>query len=436
MAVYSVEQLGEADVTARSKQRGEPGWLHDRRLAGWKAYEQNAMPRLERTTLRDSMLTGFELPEPGARAESWDEMDDELRRHAGFEAEPANIVVLDNGYARFTHLASEWAEKGVIFGSLAEAVTRGPEWLQEYLAGKAVPPTEDKPWALNAALWGDGVFLYVPEGVEIEVPLQTLHWGRGGVGLFDRTLVVAGPNSGVTVVETVTSPGQGGPKLRAGVVEVYARDGARVKYCALQTLGEDVTNLVLRRAVLDRNASIQWVVGEFGSSLTVGLTEAHLEGLGAEASNITVFFADGNQHLDVEPRMFHIGTHTQSNILVKGAAKGSGRAVYAPITSMEDNADEAAAFQRGTTLLLDRDARAYSLPQLFVGEEQVAGAGHAATIGRVDPEQVFYLRSRGLTEKQAVNLLVTGFFHPVIDAVPIDEVKERLLNLIDRKLAG
>jgi len=434
VAVYSAERLGEAEVTARSRQRGEPDWLTDRRLAGWKAFENNPMPKLERTTLQESLLQGFRLPEPQPRVSAWAELPVELRETVGIEEAPADAVVLANGYLRFARLSAELAEKGVFVGSLAEAAAQRPDLVRDYVMGEAVPADSDKPWALNGALWGDGLLIYVPEGVEVKAPLQAFMWGEGEVGVFDRTVVVAAPNSDVTVVETVASPASGAPRLRTGVVEVYALDGARIKFCALQTLGHGVNNLVLRRAVVGPNASVQWIVGEFGSSLTAGLTESLLQGRGGESSNVTVFFAGKGQHLDVEPRMFHTGTHTQSNISVKGVVKGGGRAVYAPVTSMEDQADEAAAFQKGTTLILDPESRAYSMPQLFVAEEQVAGAGHAATIGQVDPEHIFYLRSRGLTEAEARRLLVHGFFHPVIDAVPVDAVKEQLTALIDRKL--
>lgn len=435
MAVVSADHLAEADIAARSQERGEPDWLRERRLTGWRAFERNPMPQLERTRLRESLLQGYDLPGAVARTSTWHDLAEEIRQSTGHASDPSNTLVMENGFVRFADLSAEWAEKGVVFGSLADIVVQRPELVKDYLMGEAVGADGDKPWALNAALWNDGIFLYVPEGVEIDVPLQILQWASGNVGVFDRTLVVAGPNSNVTVVETVTSDPEG-PKLRTGVVEVYLQDGSHVKYCALQTLGQNVTNLILRRAIVGPNATMHWVVGEFGSSLTAGLSDAYLQGRGGEASNTTVFFADSDQHLDVEPKMLHLGTHTQSNILVKGVAKGTGRSVYAPITAMEDEADEAAAFQRGTTLLLSPEARAYSLPQLFVGEERVAGAGHAATIGRVDEEQVFYLRSRGLTEQAAINLLVTGFFHPVIDTVPVPGVRDRLFELIDRKLAG
>lgn len=437
MAVFSPQQLAEDDIIAQSKQREEPGWLQKARVAGWRAFQEGPMPHLERTRLKEDIFDGYTLAQAVERAASWEAVPAAVRSGLGLDGEPANAVVMANGFVQWASLDARWAGKGVVFCSLAEAVVKYPDLVKDHLAGEAVPAEGDKPWALNAALWTDGVFIYVPKGVEVDDPLQVFLWGEGNVGLFDRTLIVAEPNSRVTVVAAVTSPEGAAPALRSGVVEVYARDGAQVKYCALQTLAEGQgTNLVLRRALVDANASVQWVVGEFGSALTTSISEALLRGRGGEATNLTVFFSGGNQHLDVEPRMYHTGTHTQSNILVKGVAKESGRSVYVPVTSLEDEADEAAAFQRGTTLLLDKDARAYCIPQLFVGEEAVAGAGHAATVGQVDEEQLFYLRSRGLTEEQAKKLIVHGFFHPVLEMVPVEGVRRRLEQLIDRKMAG
>lgn len=437
MAVYSAERLSEEDVVALSKQREEPDWLRELRVAAWRWYQEAPMPHLERTRLRESLFTGYELAQPVRSAAAWADLPATMREGVGLDSEPTNTVLLGNGYAQFSALDQGWQDQGVVFCSLAEAVVRHPDLVREALMGEAAPAKMDKPWSLNAALWTDGVFLYVPPKVEVTVPLQSIIWGEGNVGLFDRTLVVAGPQSQVTLIERTTSPAQGGPTLRTSVVEVYAREGAQVKYCALQTLDEEqTTNLVYRRAILEPHSSVQWVIGEFGSALSTSISESQLRGRGSESTNLTVFFSGGQQHLDVEPRMYHTGTHTQSNILVKGVAKDNGRSVYVPITSMEDQADEAAAFQRGTTLLLDKRAQAYCIPQLFVAEEAVAGAGHAATVGRVDEEQLFYLRSRGLTEEQAKKLMVYGFFHPVIAMVPVEAVRQQLEQLIDRKMAG
>lgn len=437
MAVGSKPQVGEEDVLALSRNREEPAWLQELRLAGWKAFQERPLPRLERTRLNDRMFEDFALATPQPRVSRWDELGEAVAHGLGQSAAPDNGVVLSNGFAVWQRLPQEWADKGVIFSSLAEAVVRHPELVQRYLAREAVPATADKPWALNAALWTDGVFLYVPEGVDVEVPLQMFLWADDpALGLFDRTLIVAERNSNVTLVETVASTADSGPRLRVSAVEVYAGANSQVKVCGLQTLSDVTTNLVFRRAVIGEDAQVHWVLGEFGSSLSTVLCDSQLDERGGISTNLTVFFSDGDQHLDVEPRMFHTGTYTQSDILVKGVAKDRSRAVYAPLTLLDDGADESSAFQRGTTLLLDAEARAYCIPQLHVVEEKVAGAGHAATVGQLDDEQLFYLRSRGLTEQDAKKLMVSGFFDPMIARIPVPEVQERLTELIDRKMDG
>lgn len=436
MAVDSTARLAEADVISLSQRRGEPEWLRERRLSGWRAFEEAPIPKLERTTLSEGMFKGFDLPADQDMVDSWEALPEAVRAGLGHLEARRNVIVLGDGTARFADLEQTLADRGVVFEPLTKAVVQHPELVQPYLAQEAVPATGDKPWALNAALWQDGVFLYVPSGVQLELPLQAFGWsGDSRLGIFSRTLIVAAPQSALTLVTTVTSDDERAPRVYNDVVEVYAQDGAHVRICALQTLAETTTHFAFRRAILEDNARVQWVVGEFGSALSASLCDAYLKGRGAEAKNTTVFFAGGRQHLDMEPRMFHTGEETESDILVRGVAQDQGRSVYVPLTHIDDGAFGASAFQRGKTLLLDPEARAYCIPQLHVLEEQVEGAGHAATVGQVDEEQLFYLRSRGLTPQAAKKLLVAGFFQPMLDEVPVPDVRAQLESLIDRKMA-
>lgn len=437
MAVDSTARLSEADVVALSTRKNEPSWVRELRLKGWKAFQESPVPKLERTTLNEGMFHGFQLPGEGSLVQSWEELPDSVRAGLGQLEARENVVVLADGSARLAALDEALRQQNVIFAPLAQAVVKHPELVEPYLAQRAVPADDEKPWALNAAVWQDGVFLYVPEGVQVDVPLEVLSWSGAGpdVGVFERFLVVAAPNSRVTLLTSVSSDEEKAPRVYGQVMEVYAGEGAQVKVCALQTLGTKSQHFALRRAVLEKDADLQWIIGEFGSSLTVSISDAYLEGSGSQARNLTVFFSGGEQHLDLEPRMLHTGTKTFSDILVKGVAKEQGRSVYAPLTHIDDGAFHAEAFQRGTTLLLDPNARAYCIPQLHVLEENVDGAGHAATVGQVDADQLFYLRSRGLTESQAKKLMVAGFFHPMLEQVPIPEVREQLESLIDRKMA-
>ncbi|HEX6971683.1 MAG TPA: SufD family Fe-S cluster assembly protein, partial [Limnochordia bacterium] len=212
-------------------------------------------------------------------------------------------------------------------------------------------------------------------------------------------------------------------------------DGARVRYAAVQNLGQSTFNLTVRRAVLGRDASVEWVVGEFGSRTSRTATVSVLAGSGSESKSIMVFFGDGAQHLDLSVTMQHVGAFTTGEMLAKGAVGGRARVIYRGLTDIEHGAENASAFQRENTLILSKDARSDAIPGLEIDDNRVQ-AGHAATVGQVDELLLFYLMSRGLSRRVATKLIVDGFFDPIMQRVPLAAVKDELQRLIDGKMLG
>lgn len=326
--------------------------------------------------------------------------------------------------------------EGVIVTDFATAVKEHEELVKKYFMTREFPGGDNKIVALNAALNSGGMFVYVPEGVRVRTPLEIVVWmDEAGVGVFDHTIVVAEDNSRVRIIETAAGDAGGGKAYRYGVLELFSGEGARVLCGNVQSVGDKVQSLVVRRTVPGERSTTDWISAEFGADMSVNEIDNRVDGRGSEVRGLGVFFAADRQHLDLEMKMIHTARESGSDILVRGVARDRARAVYGPYTRLRHDAKDSTGFQRGNTLVLDRSARAYSIPQLHVEEDEVQGAGHAATVGNVDEEQLYYLMSRGLSRLAATRLIVDGFFFPVLEHIPIKAVRERVLGLIERKMA-
>lgn len=428
-------KLDQDYVAELSKRKGEPAWLTERRLAAWEKFEQLPVPHYERTRLRDSHFDDFVPHVETQPAASWAELPEELRRIIG-DPTGRTIVVHRNSAVVYRQLADD-APEGVIVTDLETAAKEHPELVQKYFMNRAFPGGDNKIVALNAALHSGGLFVYVPEGVRMKKPVEYFVWiDEPSLGVFDHNIVVAEADSRVVVVETAVSPQDLGKACRFGVVELFAGKGARAILSNVQALSENVQNLVVRRTVPDERSRTDWISAEFGAALSVNEIDSRVDGLGSEVRGLGVFFASGKQHLDLDMRMIQQARESSTDILVRGVVKDEGRAVYAPYTLLKHGAVDSAGFQSGNTLVLEPTARAYSIPQLHVEEENVQGAGHAATVGKVDEDHLYYLRSRGLREVEAKRLIVDGFLNTVLEHIPIRSVREYVVNLVERKMSA
>lgn len=396
---------GEAWIVERARRGDEPGWLTEKRLAAWRTYLETPLPGPRDEDWRRTPLAGVDLEGFDPAAE------------AGAERE----------------IPPEAAAAGVVFTDLETAAREHPDLFRRHFMTELVPPGESKFTALHAALWRGGAFLHVPDGVRVEVPLRfALRAERQGLGVFDHVLVIAGKESRVTLLQTLASAAADTPALHVGVVEIIAGAGAEVRFGSFQRWGAGAASFSVRRASIGRDARVDWVAGEFGGRLARAETRSLLLEEGGRSRTVLAYFGGGGQHLDVGAGAVHAAPGTESEILARGVLGGRARAVYRGLGHIHRGARGAVVHQTQRTLLLGREARSDSIPGLLIEENDVR-AGHAAAAGPVDREQVFYLMSRGIPEAEARRLLIHGFFHPILDPLPLPALRHALEAEIDAK---
>ncbi len=432
MSVEMSTALTEKRINELAHEKAEPDWLLDWRLKAFRAFEAAKLPKWDRTNID---FIRFETIEPfRAPAFSGDGKDlpaDLQKVVQSVDEDGALLIQLDSGIA-FRQLPKELAEQGVIFTSLEEAAREHPELVREHL-GQVILPDEDKLLALHAAFAAGGAFVYVPKNVKVKQPLQFYVYSEtDGLGLFPHILIVADEGSEVAFVDSYRS-GEADNHIVSQAFEIVAKDNARVTLGTVQGWGERTVAFHTRRARIGRDASVKLTLGELGSQLTRSSNRMFLDGDGSEARALMVFFGDQEQHLDVGLVMTHVGEHTTSDMLTKGVLKDKARGVYRALTDIEDKARNTTAFQRENTLVLSPEARIDAIPGLEIEETEVQ-AGHAATVGQIDEDELFYLMSRGLTEQAATKLVVDGFFDPILQRIPLESARVELQALIDRKM--
>jgi Fe-S cluster assembly protein SufD len=442
-AVELAEGVTEA-LTAEAVEQisvDEPGWLQDRRAHAWAIYEGTPMPttRSEQwryTDLKKKLdLDSLRLPEGGPAADDPAAWPERLREAIEADREASGHIVVLDGHVVHADVDAKLAEQGVIVTSLHEAVAKHGALLEEHLATAAVPAEEGKFAALNAALWADGVFLYVPKGVRLEAPVRVTRWfTESGVAYLSRVLIVAERQSQVSYVDEVLSDDFDAQTLTSTAVEVIARDGAQVQYVAVQTLGTGAFYQSVQRTLAGRDATLDTLNVALGASVSRIDLNARLLGPGANSDMLGLYFGDGTQHFDFNTSQDHVSPNTASDLLYKGALDGSSRGVFRGIIRVHPGAQKTDAYQTNRNLLLSPDARADSLPNLEIEADDVK-CSHGATVGELDAEAKFYLMSRGLDRTQAERLVVMGFLGEVLARLPLGGVVEKVTRAIEGKLA-
>ena len=431
--------LDRATVEAMSALKNEPAWLRTLRLEAHAAFENIPMPTLQDEEWRRTDVRGLRLNDlvpfavPAARVASVASLPEDLRRQTVSGDQTGGLLVQQDAANVFSSLGANFAEKGVIFCDLDTAVREHGDLVQRYLA-KAVPAEYSKFGALNTAFWSGGVFLYVPRGVEVGLPLQAVTWlARDGLSNFSHTVIVAEPDSDVVLIDSWASPDQSKPAISANVEEIYVGQGARVRYVTLQEWGRHVWNFSINRAELSRDSSYNSLVVAFGGRFHKANVETALQGPGASGEMLGVLCGDQRQFFDHHTLQDHAAHHTSSDLLYKGTLTGRARSVFSGLIHARKSAQKTDAIQTNRNLLLSDGSRADSIPNLEI-EANDLRCTHAATIAPVDDEQMFYLRARGLTEIDAKRAIVEGFFEPVLARIPLEGVVERLRQTISGKI--
>jgi len=303
------------------------------------------------------------------------------------------------------------------------------------LAGQIVRPEEGKFAALAGAFSMHGVVLYIPKGVTVEQPLNSLLWGPGSaMAYFSHILVWVDEGASVTYVHEAASPDKDGPTVHAGIVEIKVGDEASLRFVELQSWGRQVWNFSHERIQVGRGGNLDWIFGAIGSRLTKNFSELDLAGEGATGCMSGFYFTDGDQHLDHDTQQNHLAPHTTSDLLFKGALKGHSRSVWQGMIYVAPAAQKTDGYQANRNLVLSPDARADSIPGLEILADDVR-CSHGATVGKLEEEPLFYLKSRGIPDREAERLLVEGFFDPIMQRIPYEGVRTRFQQAIHEKTA-
>jgi Fe-S cluster assembly protein SufD len=418
----------------------EPAWLRQRRLRAWEVYEYTPMPttRLEEwrhTDLRRKLdLTALQWPGKTECADDFNACPEGLRATM-LEDDPASGHVWGiDGQIIHVDLEERLRSQGVVLMSLREAIRARPALLEEHLATEALPPERGKFEALNAALWTDGILLFVPRGVRLDLPVRVTRWiSQSGVAFFSRTLIIAEPGSQVSFMDEILSNDLGAQTLVSRAVEVVAQEGAQVQYVALQRLGRGAFYQASQRTLARRDSTLDTLNLSLGATTTRVDLNADLLGPGANSDMLGLYFGDGDQHFDHNTSQDHAAPNTASDLLYKGALDGHSRSVFRGVIRVHPKAQKTDAYQTNRNLLLSDHARADSLPNLEIQADDVK-CSHGATVGQLDAESRFYLMSRGLSREQAERLVVLGFLGEVLSRLPLGGVARKVTRVIEEKL--
>jgi Fe-S cluster assembly protein SufD len=423
--------FSEASFTERNQ--AGPGWLRDWRGAAWRSYEEQPLPttRLEEWRYTDpsrlkydrvGLAAADEVGAPPSELSAW------------LSGRAASVRVMQVG-SRLVQvdLDPALAARGVVVMDLERAAEEHEELVRAHL-GKAVPHEHAKFGALNGAFWTAGLFIHVPRGVRIDEPIRVVRYiTTGGMAYFPRTLVVAGEGSHFGVVEELASPDFDAATFSCAVVEVIAGAAANVQHVAVQRYGTHVHHISTQRTIAARDADVDTLVVNLGGSVARVDMSASLEGPGSRSDMLGLYFGRGNQHFDHNTRQNHTVPHATSDLLYKGALTDSARAVFRGIIKVFPRAQRTDAYQTNRSLILSRSAEAIALPNLEIEADDVR-CSHAATVGQLDEEELFYIMARGIPRREAERLVVFGFFGEVLNRLPMPGVVEELRNAIAERI--
>jgi len=428
-------------VEALSTLKDEPAWLRDGRLAAWETYESLPMPQRTDEEWRRTDIKGLKLDRLSPFSPNGHKADSLTGVLAGFkdnaisdQSERAGVLVQKDAGAAWADQNPDLAAKGVIFVDLDTAAREHEELFRQHFMTTAVPVGFGKLEALHAALWQGGSFLYVPKNVSVELPFRSFAVAtQPGSSIFTHTLVVLDDGAEAFLADAYGSETQETQSLASGVVELILGKGSQLRYVQMQDWGRHVWNFMTERAVVGNDATLNSLHVTLGSKFTKNSIGSHLRGQNSLAEMLGISFADGDQFFDHHTWQIHEAPYATSDLEFKGALKDSARTVYSGLIKVEEGAQKTDAYQQNRNLVLSRNARADSIPNLEIKANDVR-CTHGATVSQVVPEHIFYLQSRGIPYTEAQKLIVEGFFRPVIDRIPVEEIQGFLEGAIARKV--
>jgi Fe-S cluster assembly protein SufD len=422
-------------VQSFSNEMGEPAWLTELRVNALENLDALPMPKPDKTKIDKWNFTQFEkhLVKSDDFA-SLDELPADVKALVDTEAAEQNLYIQRNNRPSYLSVTQELKDKGVIFVDIFTAAREHGELLKKYFMTDAVKVDEHRLTALHAALMNGGAFLYVPKNVEVTEPIQAVYvHDDTEANVFNHVIVVADDNSSVTYVENYISTVETAGSQFNIISEVIANGNAKVTYGAVDTLAKGVTTYVNRRGVAGRDAKIEWALGLMNDGNTISENVTNLMGDGSYGDTKTVVVGRGEQIQNFTTSVVHFGKNSEGYILKHGVMKDQATSIFNGIGKIEHGASKSNAEQESRVLMLSEKARGDANPILLIDEDDVT-AGHAASVGRVDPVQLYYLMSRGIPQKEAERLVIHGFLAPVVNELPIEGVKKQLVEVIERKV--
>src|ERR687895_1573662 len=436
--VLKTRGISVKTLKALSAFKDEPAWLTERRLSAWRTFQETPMPTLRDeawryTDISDVRIEDFLPYAPSPDVSTEGDLPDAVQRLIKEGEENSALLVQHNSETTFVRVDEELSRKGVVFTDLHTALREHEDLVKERLFG-LVPEDYDKFAALSAAAFSGGSFLYVPRGVDIEVPIQSYRWLDVTGSIMPRTLVVVEEGATLTYIDEYASAGGEEPALSNGAVELFVGQGANVHYVSLQNWERNVLHFNTIRSSAGRDAVINSLVVSLGSELSRTNVEAGLPAPGGGAGEAGAFFADSNQVLDHHTLQDHIAPNAHSDLLYKGALRDESLAVFSGLIRVEPGAQKTDAYQTNRNLILGTDeAMAVSLPNLEIMADDVK-CSHGSTTGQVDDVELFYLWSRGTPRPEAEKLVVFGFFGEVTSRIPFKGLKAKLDKAIEDKI--
>ena len=430
--------LSEEIVREISHMKGEPEWMLEKRLAGYRQFLEKPTPQwggnLNNIDYNDIY---YYLKPTDKKGNSWDSVPDEIKRtfdklgipeaerkfFAGAEAQYDSEVV-------YSHIREDLEKEGVIFTSTDDAVKKYPDLMKKYF-GTVIPPTDNKFAGLNTAVWSGGSFIYIPKGVKLKMPLQAyFRINSEKAGQFERTLIIADEGADITYIEGCTAPIYMSSSLHSAVVELVAHKDAHIRYVTIQNWSKNVYNLVTQRAYAYENAHVEWIDCNIGSLLNMKYPSVFLKEQGARGEIMSVAVAGPGQVQDSGGKIYHLAPDTTSQIVSKSVSSGDGVTTYRGLLHIANNASNVKSSVRCDALLLDDESKTNTYPYMEIKRED-ATITHEASTGKVGEEQLFYLMSRGMSEEDALTTIVLGFLDPLARALPLEYSIElrRLIKL-------
>lgn len=428
-------KIERAEVQALSRLKRDPEWYARRRLAALKQYHATPMPTLQDEAWRRTDIRGFKWGEvvfphqPGQDKAA--RVPASLLKPLAGKAQGGQLVTVAGRVAQY-ELNAALKQQKVVFADFFTAAKKHPELVKKHL-GKVVPIAEGKFAALAEALADYGLFVYVPKGAQLALPLHSVAW-LTGASHFGRVVIVVDDGASATVVHETASPAAAArARLHAATVEVRVGRDAHLTFVELQSLGKDVWNFTHERVRVGAGSKVDWIFVAQGTRLTKNFSEIDLDGQGATGKMSGYYFSDGEQHLDHDTQQNHNAPLTTSDLLFKGALKDRSRSVWQGMIYVAPGAQKTDGYQANRNLVLSPEARADSIPGLEIMADDVR-CTHGATVGQMEQEHIFYLMARGLSRREAERLVVDGFFDPILQRIPFEGVRERLKRSIEAKM--